>query len=82
MAKDVLYEVRSCKELGRYLVAARDIQPREIIIREDPLISGPTDRGPKEIPVCLGCCGVMFENPINRCSICHWPVCSVDCQEV
>lgn len=82
MSQNVPYEVKWCKELGRYLIASRDIEPREIIIREEPLVTGPTDRGPKDIPVCLGCCGVMYENPFNRCTHCHWPVCSEACEKV
>lgn len=82
MDEDNLYEVKWCNELGRYLVAARDIKSREIIIREDPLVSGPTDRGPKEIPVCLGCCCVMVEHPDTRCTQCRWPVCNETCEKV
>lgn len=82
MSQNVPYEVKWSKELGRYLIASRDIEPREIIIREEPLVTGPTDRGPKDIPVCLGCCGVMYDNPFNRCTHCHWPVCSEACEKV
>lgn len=76
------YEVLRSQELGRYLVAVRNIEAREIIIREDPLISGPSDRGPKDIPACLGCSRLMVNELTNRCTKCRWPVCNEDCQKV
>ncbi|CAL8109914.1 unnamed protein product [Orchesella dallaii] len=81
-SEDALYEVQWSQELGRYLVAVRDIKAREIIIREDPLMSGPTDRGPKDVPVCLGCCNIMSEDSMTRCTNCHWPVCNEDCEKL
>lgn len=39
-------------ELGRYMVASRDLKAGDVILREDPIVVGP-----KQVtePVCLGC---------------------------
>lgn len=57
------------------MVASRDIKPGEIILRESPLI-----RGPSQItcPVCIQCLQGLDESDINKdqeCQICGWPVC-------
>jgi len=75
---DCPYEVRSSNSIGRYLVAARDLKARELIISEEPLIAGPTD---DDATMCLGCCLKMTENQYSRCSRCHFPVCSSACEE-
>ena len=38
---DPLHQVCSSAELGRYLVATRDLKPGELVISETPLIIGP-----------------------------------------
>lgn len=35
------FEVSCCASLGRYMVATRDIKRGEIILQEQPIISGP-----------------------------------------
>ena len=45
-------QVCSSPELGRYLVATRDLKPGEMIISETPLVMGPQA---VTIPVCLAC---------------------------
>ena len=65
--------------LGRYLVASRDIEQGEIILREKPLVSGPL--GKEEcFPVCLTCFKHVATN--NQCSSCKWPVCGPHCEKV
>ena len=76
-----LYSVEVSKELGRYLVASRDIEPREIIITETPFISAPSD-SISDAPMCLGCCICMNDDQFSRCSKCYWPICSTDCEQV
>lgn len=80
------------KELGRYLVATKNISPGEKIFEEKPLLSGPTsyhqDAGvssPNLRPICLGCCQVLsgtFKNWTNVCPGCAWPLCKQDCGKV
>ena len=46
------YKVCSSPDIGRYLVATRDLKPGEMIISETPLVIGPQA---VTIPVCLAC---------------------------
>lgn len=39
-------------KVGRFYVATRDIKPGEIVLRENPLVVGPSQATP---PVCVGC---------------------------
>ena len=48
----MLTQVCSSPELGRFLVATRDLKPGEMIISETPLVIGPQA---VTIPVCLAC---------------------------
>ncbi|XP_054267865.1 histone-lysine N-methyltransferase set-18-like isoform X1 [Macrosteles quadrilineatus] len=68
------YEVKVSKELGRYLVASRDLVAGEVIMEEAPVVAGPKLADPS--PVCLGC----LRPPGHaRCDQCGWPVCSPMC---
>lgn len=54
------YEIRESPELGRYVVATRDLAARSLIFVEAPLVVGPKwslDEIEKERPVfpCVGC---------------------------
>ncbi|KAI4456979.1 set and mynd domain containing arthropod-specific member 4 isoform a [Holotrichia oblita] len=63
--------------LGRYLVATKPLKPGDVVIKEDPLIWGPSQI---TVPVCLGC-GVALSNKTARpCQKCGWPMCSEICQ--
>lgn len=44
-------------KVGRHYVATRNIKPGEILIRESPLVIGPSTTTP---PVCVGCLQVIF----------------------
>ena len=46
------YKVCSSPDIGRFLVATRDLKPGEMIISETPLVMGPQA---VTIPVCLAC---------------------------
>lgn len=60
----------------RYLAAARDIKPGEVILKEAPLIIGPRLEG---APVCMGCFNILA-NP-HTCSNCHLAeLCSPACE--
>lgn len=75
------YKVLQNETLGRYCVAARDLEAQEIIFQEEPFVSAPSDE-PGIVPMCLGCCKRMNQDPDSRCPNCHWPVCSTQCSLV
>lgn len=61
------------------MIANRDIKPGEILLKESPLI-----RGPSQItcPVCIFCLQGLEETDINEdqaCSECGWPIC-IECK--
>jgi len=68
------YKVCSSPELGRYLVATRDLKPGEMIISETPLVMGPQA---VTIPVCLACYKPATSKYV--CPKCGWPMCSEKC---
>lgn len=47
------------EKIGRYYVATRNIKPGEIILRESPLVIGPSQ---VTGPVCVGCLKVRLIN--------------------
>ncbi|CAL4066087.1 unnamed protein product [Meganyctiphanes norvegica] len=72
------YKIASSPEIGRYMVAARDVQAGELILQDMALLLGP-----KMItePLCLGCYKPTAEGDY-LCTICGFPMCSKDCQDV
>jgi len=60
---------------GHYLVATRDIQPGELVMKDRPFAEGPGSKSP---PVCLQC---SKDAPTYRCSKCGLPVCNEVCEE-
>jgi len=61
-------------EMGRYIIATRDLKPGELILTESPIVIGPQAVTP---PVCLAC-----YKPVNGsyiCSRCGWPMCNEAC---
>ena len=62
--------------LGRHLIATKPIKQGEIILKEMPLIWGPSQI---TIPVCLGCAKPVDENTSKPCPKCGWPMCSEMC---
>jgi len=60
-------------EVGRYMVASRDLQPGEVIFSEEPLAMGPSHDA---LPCCLDCM-----KPANGfvCPQCQMPVCEEMC---
>uniref|UniRef100_A0A240PLK3 SET domain-containing protein n=1 Tax=Anopheles atroparvus TaxID=41427 RepID=A0A240PLK3_ANOAO len=71
------YLVKRSEEVGRYIVASRDLKASETIIEVLPLIVGPCAESE---PVCLGCHST-FESgsPIYKCKFCRWRICSPKC---
>ncbi|XP_053611002.1 SET domain-containing protein SmydA-8 isoform X2 [Plodia interpunctella] len=79
--KNVSFEhARTSEELGRYLVAARDLAPGDLVLTERPLVFGPKSQPNPEAAVpCVGCYKLVTADAGERCSRCGWPVCSGHC---
>lgn len=67
--------IEETEELGRFLVANRDLTAGDLIILEAPLIWGPAPHTDRR--VCVGCGADMAT---ARCTICTWPACKPDCE--
>ncbi|KAM3965846.1 SET and MYND domain containing, arthropod-specific, member 5 [Aphomia sociella] len=77
---DLPYEVRTSGELGRYLVAARDLTPGDLVLTERPLVFGPKAMPDPEVSMpCVGCYKPVSTEVGERCFRCGWPVCSGNC---
>ncbi|KAK5641450.1 hypothetical protein RI129_009997 [Pyrocoelia pectoralis] len=75
------FEVQTSQELGRYLIATRDIQPGDMILCENPLVYGPRPHVVEAGPVpCVGCFRLIISEQSPRCDGCGWPVCHSSCQ--
>ncbi|XP_063386603.1 SET domain-containing protein SmydA-8 isoform X1 [Cydia fagiglandana] len=79
--KNVCYEhARTSEELGRYLIAARDLAPGDLVLTERPLVFGPKATVvPEATMPCVGCYKPVPTDVGERCSKCGWPVCSGNC---
>ncbi|KAJ3647129.1 hypothetical protein Zmor_024665 [Zophobas morio] len=74
------YEVVATKEVGRCLVASRDLNAGDVIISELPLVYGPRPHMVEEGPVpCVGCCRLIICEESPRCPGCDFPVCHLGC---
>ncbi|XP_046405953.1 SET domain-containing protein SmydA-8-like isoform X2 [Ischnura elegans] len=76
------FQVQSTPELGRHLVAARRIAPRDVVVSEAPLVVGPPFGRPSA-PVCLPCgapipAALASSMSAPRCPRCLWPTCGAD----
>lgn len=50
------FQVRTSDQLGRYLVASRDLNPGDLVISETPLSFGPKSLyDPEQVAPCVGC---------------------------
>ncbi|XP_040575619.1 SET domain-containing protein SmydA-8 isoform X1 [Lepeophtheirus salmonis] len=67
--------VRKSKSFGRYMIAARDINPLELILSEQPAVVGPYS---KKLPGCLNCFRLVDDS--YHCSKCGVPVCDKECE--
>ncbi|XP_043260854.1 SET domain-containing protein SmydA-8-like isoform X2 [Colletes gigas] len=70
------WEVHESPELGRYLLASRDLNPGDSIISESPLVWGPALHTDQR--VCIGC-GKQCTSIDTRCTTCLWPACQMNC---
>ena len=67
------WKMSKVANIGRVLVATRDIQPWEKVVEDFALITVPTHRA-----VCLGCLGDVSGCVV--CVRCKWPMCRQECQ--
>uniref|UniRef100_A0A8D9BF04 Protein msta, isoform A n=1 Tax=Cacopsylla melanoneura TaxID=428564 RepID=A0A8D9BF04_9HEMI len=58
--------------LGRYYVASRSIKAGEVVLKEVPLVQGPSQ---VTGPVCLGCLKSISMHTSEECPKCGWPLC-------
>jgi len=73
--KDSVIKIVRDEEVGRHVVAARNIKAGEVVMKEAPLSYGPNDITK---PICLSCCApVTIKSP--TCDICGFPMCSKEC---
>ncbi|KAK2727648.1 SET domain-containing protein SmydA-8-like [Artemia franciscana] len=70
------YLIERDEELGRCLVASRDFEAGEILLKEPPLVIAPAKFTK---PICLGC--HKKSKTLYNCSMCGWPVCSKSCEK-
>ncbi|CAL8111039.1 unnamed protein product [Orchesella dallaii] len=70
---------------GRHFVASRKLKGTSLILEELPAFCAPRGMVDDfETPLCLSCCSVINELPIDqvgKCSKCGWPVCSLMCEK-
>jgi len=64
-------------DLGRHLLATRDLAPGDVIISETPLVWGPSIHANQRL--CVGCGRRCGEIDV-RCGRCCWPACKPDCE--
>lgn len=74
----IAWEIGRDANLGRYLLATRDLAPGDAILSEAPLVWGPSIHATQRL--CVGC-GKRCNDDIDmRCGVCRWPVCRSDCE--
>lgn len=73
------FKVQQDDRLGRYLVASRDIRAEEVVLKEAPIIRGPSQMTE---PVCLVCLQALVPEQCVPCSDCGWPMCSEKCRDL
>ncbi|XP_014610022.1 PREDICTED: protein msta, isoform B [Polistes canadensis] len=78
-AQTKAYNIRQNDQVGRYMVASRELKPGEEILTEMPFVVGPKAF---TYPLCLSCyapwSSSLEEKPL--CSKCSWPVCGPECE--
>lgn len=70
------FKVQHDDRLGRYLVASRDIRADEVVLKESPIIRGPSQLTE---PVCLICLQSLMPGTAVPCDSCGWLMCSEKC---
>ncbi|XP_069163542.1 uncharacterized protein [Procambarus clarkii] len=70
------WRIGCSSELGRFMVATRDIAPGELLLEDKPLLLGPKMLTE---PVCLGCYRPL-SNGDHQCRGCGFPICGSQCE--
>ncbi|KAK0087191.1 hypothetical protein PV325_001560 [Microctonus aethiopoides] len=72
------YNVLHNDQVGKYLVANKDLEAGEEILTELPFVVGPKT---STYPLCLSCYKPWPSSPDNQtlCTKCNWPVCNEEC---
>ena len=70
------FKVENSSEVGRYVVATRDILATELIITEEAAAFGPV---PNTVPRCLACLASLEPDTAVSCDKCNFPFCSQAC---
>ncbi|EZA57559.1 Protein msta, isoform B [Ooceraea biroi] len=65
-------------DLGRHLLAIRDLAPGDVVLSEPPLVWGPSIHTTNQ-RLCVGC-GKRCDDFNVRCGKCCWPVCKSNCE--
>ena len=71
----IRYEIQFCNFFCRYMIAARDIEPLELILKEEPAVVGPYSKSGSG---CLQCLKKVDGSYL--CSGCQFPMCNSDCE--
>ena len=69
-----LWKVSTLPNIGKVLLATRDIKPWEKVLEDTALVTAPCNSA-----ACLGCLGAVSGEVV--CARCKWPVCQEQCQE-
>ncbi|XP_017777961.1 PREDICTED: protein msta [Nicrophorus vespilloides] len=71
------FKISNDPNVGRHLIATRNLKPGDVILKEPPIVWGPSQ---VTIPVCLGCGKGLNAKTSKPCQKCGWPMCSEICQ--
>nr|XP_003702367.1 PREDICTED: protein msta, isoform B isoform X1 [Megachile rotundata]XP_012138444.1 PREDICTED: protein msta, isoform B isoform X1 [Megachile rotundata]XP_012138445.1 PREDICTED: protein msta, isoform B isoform X1 [Megachile rotundata] len=71
------WEIHEDSELGRHLLASRDLDPGDVVLSEAPVVWGPALHGDDQ-RLCVGC-GKQCKSSSTRCNSCGWAACKMDC---
>eukprot|EP00095_Tigriopus_kingsejongensis_P012266 maker-scaffold394_size185225-snap-gene-0.22 protein:Tk12266 transcript:maker-scaffold394_size185225-snap-gene-0.22-mRNA-1 annotation:"hypothetical protein DAPPUDRAFT_2393" len=73
------FQIKDDEIVGRYMVAARDLQAGQVILREKPCLLGPNLE--ESDLICVVCYRVLTPRGFLTCKLCQVPVCSVQCSQ-
>ena len=71
------YKILRDPDVGRFMVAARDLRPGDVILKERPVVVGPNLLASS--PLCLGCHKPIVAGAFWPCKQCKLPFCSEAC---
>ncbi|XP_075980489.1 SET and MYND domain containing, arthropod-specific, member 2 [Anticarsia gemmatalis] len=77
------FKIQYSDTLGRHMIATRDIQQGEMILKEKPAVIGPRISC---TTICLSCGKYLDPQTLEptwdyyKCSKCNWPMCGPECE--